>query len=393
MQHSPVRSRSAPWQPSPRAIEVGTLTLLVLAGGTGMIALAVEGASAAGYLGPVLVLAGAALSYRHPIAGLLVVVAAAGAVAISGEVPTAPWSMVCFAALLLTYRGLSAVLVGFLLGAANFVSAAITLGTINLNADPTASVFAFAAVMCAAIGSAVRANLRYRREVEARIRDAEAVRIASVDRGVARERLRIARDLHDSVGHQITVVNMRLGAAEVSLPGNPGRAIEEIAGARQAVQAVLRETQQILKILRLGGDSPPPEAIPDRDMLDNLVTGYRHAGMVIEDRIEDVDGALSPEARIAVYRIIQEALTNARRYGRGSASVTVGPEGADTVRIDVVNTVGAQTSPEGGGGNGLIGMRERAASVEGTVEARDEDGVFWLTARIPTAGGVAGAAP
>lgn len=146
------------------------------------------------------------------------------------------------------------------------------------------------------------------------MREAEQGRQAAVERGVAQERLRIARDLHDGVGHQIAVVNMHLGAAEVHL-SDPRALRGDLVAARAAVQAVLRETQQILAVLRVDNAGERPQATPSPAAVGDLVESYRQAGMVVNANIGSFGIALSGQSSVAVYRVVQEALTNAHKHG------------------------------------------------------------------------------
>ncbi|MFT4122348.1 MAG: histidine kinase [Microbacteriaceae bacterium] len=381
----PWRRRGASrWEVLPRALESGVLVILLLAVGTEIATAAFDGATVAQYLPVVLIVAGVAASYRVPYLGLGIVAAAPVLAALVGREPaTGIWSMACFAVFLFTLRGLSALLIGAIVAVVNFAAVAGEVGTIDVNVDASASIAAFATVVCAAIGSAVHGNHRYRQEAERRVTDAEAGRVAAVERGIAQERLRIARDLHDSIGHQIAVVNMRLGAAEVHLPPDADETRADLAAARDGVQAVLRETQQILAVLRLGDAEHGLEPTPGLTVIENLVASCREAGMVIEASLEDVTGELSAQASMAAYRIVQEALTNAQKHGEGTVSVTVGPDEHGGVLIEVVNLRRTRGAAAPGGGNGLVGMRERAESVGGTLSTRADERLFWVTAAIP----------
>ncbi|MFT4051200.1 MAG: histidine kinase [Microbacterium sp.] len=378
------RSGTRAWELVPRALESGVLVILLLAVGTEVVTAAVGGATVVHYLPAALIVTGVAVSRRLPYLGLgLVATAPLLATLVGREPATGIWSMACFAVLLFTLRGFSALLSGAVVAIANFAAVAWQLGTINVNTDASASIAAFAAIVCAAIGSAIRGNHRYRQEAERRVQDAEASRLAAVDRGIAQERLRIARDLHDSVGHQIAVVNMHLGAAEVHLPPGAEQTRGDLAAAREGVQAVLLETQQILTVLRVGDGEQGLEPTPGHTGIQDLVDSFRHAGMAIEATLEDVTGELSAQASVAAYRIVQEALTNAQKHGEGTVSVTIRQGEAGDVSIEVVNVRRAHGHAAPGGGNGVVGMRERAASVGGALSTRTDGKLFWLTATIP----------
>jgi signal transduction histidine kinase len=373
------------WEVLPRALEIGALVILLLAVGVEIATAVVAGSTFVQYLPVALVVAGVVTSYRIPYLGPgLVAAAPLLAVLVERATVTGIWSMACFAVFLFTLRGFSALLSGAVVAVANFAAVAWEVGTVDVNVDASASIAAFAAVVCAAIGSAVRGNHRYRLEAERRLQEAETSRVAAVERGVAQERLRIARDLHDSVGHQIAVVNMRLGAAEVHLPPGADEARADLDAARGGVQAVLRETQQILTVLRVGDAGQGLEPTPGYTAIQDLLDSFRQAGMPIEASLEDISEELSAQASVAAYRIVQEALTNAQKHGTGPISVAVRHDDEQGgVSIEVVNLRRTDRPSSAGGGSGLIGMRERAVSVGGTLTTRSDDRLFWVTATIP----------
>ena len=375
-------ARKPVWETTPLVLTAGVLVIVTVAVIVNIATAARAGSGVVGYVAILLAAGGVALSLKHPYPGL-VVIASAAPLAVAGSLTsTGVWSVACFAAFLLTLRGASALVTGAVIAASNLAAAGWEVGTIDVRVDSTASVAAFAAIVTAAIGSSIRGNLRYRREVEERMHDAEANRATAIDRGVAQERLRIARDLHDSVGHQVAVVNMHLGAAEVHLPPEAAAARDDLAAARRGVQAVLRETQQILRVLRVGDAAERSEH--GYRSVGELVETYRSAGMNVEDAIDDLPEDISPNARAAVYRIVQEGLTNAQKHGVGTVSVMLKHED-DRVRVELVNMRDTRAEPdEGTGGNGLVGMRERAESAGGTLEVRAGERLFWLTATIPT---------
>ncbi|WEO76577.1 histidine kinase [Cryobacterium sp. SO2] len=332
--------------------------------------------------------AGVGLIYRFPYPALALVAAAPLVAAILGWAPISNWSIACFAAFLLTLRGLSGFLTGAVIAAANLASVWIVSGTLNPAVNAEASVAGFAAAATAAAGSAVRESRRYWRELERRTADAIATRAAAVDRSVAEERLRIARDLHDSIGHEIAVVNMHLGAAEVHLPPEAQASRADLAAAQRSVQAVLRETQQILRILRVGSEADDLAPTPEHGRIPALIESYRQAGLTVEATLGDLSLPLPPQVSAAAYRITQEALTNAHKHGTGTVSVRLGTTDPGALIIEVVNMrrPGA-TGSALGGGHGLVGMQERAASIGGRVDVQSDESLFWMTATLPSNGG------
>jgi signal transduction histidine kinase len=307
--------------------------------------------------------------------------AAAPLVAFAGGWPTIfSWSIACFGALLTTLCGAPGLLTTLLIGAANLTAAGLEAGSLSPGVDPAPSIAAFAAVMCAAAGSAVRGHSRYWAELVGRTKDAEAGRSAAVSRGIAEERLRIARDLHDSVGHQIAVVNMHIGAAEVHLPATADAARADLSAARHGVQAVLLETQQILRVLRADGDEPGQD-LPEYARVRGLVDHFRQAGLTIEARIDDPPDVLPTDTGTAVYRIVQEMLTNAARYSDGAIALTVTATERN-VLIEATNLrrLGADQLGTGGG---IVGMRERASSVGGILDVTQDNRLFSIRAELP----------
>ncbi|NRG41061.1 sensor histidine kinase [Rathayibacter sp. VKM Ac-2835] len=352
--------------------------------------LATLGAPVPGYLGVASSGAGlAALVTAHPRTALALVAIGPIIDAAFGNNPTGLWSTGCFVALLLTLRGFSWIATSAVLAPANGVAAWLSAGTLDLSVDPSVSIAPFAVLVTAAIGSASHSNARYAAALEQRAVDAELGRQSAVDRSVAQERVRIARDLHDSVGHRIAVVSMHLGSAEVNLRGNPERTRSDLVRARAALRQVLDETQQILTVLRVeqtSRESLQPTA--DHRAVPRMIAEFREAGVAVEARIDGLDRDLPAVTSSAVYRIVQESLTNARRHGREGVFLSITEVSGPRLRIEVANLPGP--GPDGSlpsGGNGLVGMRERAESIGGTLESGEEGPLFWIRAELPVTGG------
>lgn len=323
---------------------------------------------------------GALTVLHRPTVGLVLTALAAPLALAAGAVTTGFWSSACFVAFVLTLRGTSGWVCGAMIAASNAFAAALEAGTIDVSVDASGSIAAFAAVVAATLGSAARANLDYRRAVEAYLRTVEAVRADAVDHGITQERLRIARDLHDSIGHHVAVANMRLGAAEMQLLEESGPVLEEIAGAREALASVLQETQATLHLLRRDGE--PLTVTPGHLAVPELVARFAAGGLPLSSRVEGLDAPVTPRSSAAIYRMVQEGLTNAQKYGTGQVTVTV-ERIDDEVRVQVANVRAPGAATDAVGGHGLIGLRERAESVGGRLEVRSDDTLFWITADIP----------
>ena len=235
-----------------------------------------------------------------------------------------------------------------------------------------------------------RARLRRERMAELEERALRAERDADRERrlAAAEERARIARDLHDSAGHAINVILVHAGLGRLRARANP----DEASAAFETIEEVARETvgeiDQLVRVLREDGGNGHGEVEPPPGLaaLDALLQRHRDAGLEVTAAIAGDRRPLPPGVDSAAYRILQEALTNAARYGAGSAEVEVA-FGPDALDVRVANPLAR--APAGapiGGGKGLIGMRERAAGLDGSLEAGARDGHFRVHARLPLAG-------
>ncbi|QSB24290.1 sensor histidine kinase [Curtobacterium sp. 24E2] len=259
---------------------------------------------------------------------------------------------------------------------------------------PTALGALISVVAAAAIGSGLRVQHQYRASLEQRAADAVATRELEAERRVAEERVRIARDLHDVIGHEIAVVSMQLGVAEVTLPAGADEARRALDAARDGVRNVLTETQHVLTVLRSasssGADLDDPTApAPGIAQLPGLVASYERIGLDVDARLDDV-GPVSVPIGVTVYRVLQESLTNAHRHGEGRTTVTLARAGDDLV-LEVCNprrrTPADEPVAGRTGGLGLVGMRERVAAVGGSVQAAADGVLFVVRVHLPTANG------
>lgn len=220
-------------------------------------------------------------------------------------------------------------------------------------------------------------TIRSRRELAAetreRLRQAEESRERDAARRVAEERLRIARELHDTVAHSMATIAVQAGSALHTLP--------EDDAARSALTAIRATSKDALTEMRgaLGMLREPPEHRLDR--LPKLLDAVRAAGLTVR---LDTDGAakLDDEVEHAAYRILQESLTNVLRHAGPAASARVRlAYEAETVTLSVSDD---GVGPSNKQGNGLAGMRERAEAVGGTLTTGPgPQGGFAITARLP----------
>lgn len=322
--------------------------------------------------------AGSVLAIRQPWPGLAIAALATVVAGLEGGQPIVEWSCAVFLLFAVVTRH-GRPFVGALISAppiaVGTALAAATGGPVEASIGAVISVAAGAA-----IGFGLRTQWQYRAVLEQRAEDAIATRELEADRRVAEERLRIARDLHDVIGHEVALVSMRLGVAEVSLPEEADEARAALADVRVNVRNVLTETQNILALLR-AGESAPTEPTPDFTTLPNLLRSFREAGVDIVERIDVDPGRVDANSGLTAYRVLQEALTNAHRYGRGP--VTVGCDIAESaLRVEVRNLrqLGAH---EREGGLGLVGMQERVTSAGGALSAGPDGAQFVVIASIP----------
>ncbi|WP_166404613.1 sensor histidine kinase [Labedella endophytica] len=253
--------------------------------------------------------------------------------------------------------------------------------------DPRVVQFAITIAFFAAAGDATRSRREYIAAMVERAERAERTREAEAQRRVSEERLRIARDLHDVVAHQISVISLNAGVASSSLTSRPERAEEALGTIRVAARTVLGEIGDLLAMLRADGDETNAAPQQGLDALDALVAEFAAAGLDVRVRIEgDVDG-LPATADVVAYRVIQEGLTNALKHGAEHRAHVLVAVSARAVEVVVANPVRVlapdRSDPDETGGYGLLGLRERVTAVRGTLEAGPSAGGFRLSASIP----------
>lgn len=233
-----------------------------------------------------------------------------------------------------------------------------------------------------------RTRLRREQVGELRERALRAEREAEHERllAIAEERARIARDLHDSAGHAISVISVRAGAARLRHHQDPDRSLLALEAVEELARQTVEEIDQMVGTLREGGSANGViEAPPGLASLDTLVAHHAAAGLEVTIDTVGAPRPLGGAADRASYRILQEALTNAARHGAGSAWIELA-FGDSAVELTVVNPVTADGAPRSGGSHGLIGMRERATLLGGSLNAERSKGAFRVHARIPYGG-------
>jgi signal transduction histidine kinase len=335
---------------------------------------------------PASLVAGLALYWRR-VAPLAVAAAVFGAVAgesllgVSLDRPDSPL-LVALAATyaVAAYRDLRIALAGMAIALAG-IWIGVAGQTTNNHSD-----FAFAAVVVSAgwlVGRGMRGRVRQTAELAERTRQLEEAREAERLAAVAEERRRIARDLHDVIAHSVSVMVVQAGAAEDIFARNPEGVLEPIRAVQETGRAALVEMRRLLGLLREDGElglAPQPRLAD----LDALAEQMRLAGLPVEVELEGNPRPLPIGVDLSVYRIAQEALTNALKHAGPARARLVLRYRESEVELEVVDD--GSSSANGDGGHGLIGMRERVAVFGGTLEAdRLPEGGFRVLARLPVA--------
>jgi signal transduction histidine kinase len=261
------------------------------------------------------------------------------------------------------------------------------------NGLPGVELLFGALVWAAAWFAGERTRMRRERMAELEERALRAEREAERERrlAVAEERTRIARELHDSAGHAVNVILVQAGAARLLHRRDPDAAARALATIEDVARETIMEIDRLVRVLRRDEEHPPAlaEVEPPAGLaaLETLIERHRAAGLDVAVEIHGPRRQLPSRVDRAAYRILQEAMTNAARHGEGTASVEIA-FGDDALDITVTNPPLPGSSRRAQGGHGLIGMRERAALLSGTLEAGAADGVFRVHACLPYDGPV-----
>jgi signal transduction histidine kinase len=213
-------------------------------------------------------------------------------------------------------------------------------------------------------------DLAYRAGQHERDKELEAAR------AVATERARIARDMHDVLAHAVSVMIVQAEAGPVVVHANPERAERAFDAIANAGREAMEQLRRALGMLK---DDPPPQ--PAVASIASLVAGVEETGLATSYVVTGVQRSLTPDGEIAAYRIVQEALTNTLKHA-AATKVSVALEWGECLSI-MVRDDGTGKGGLGGAGNGLIGIRERAAACGGTVSARAGEDGFTVRASLP----------
>jgi signal transduction histidine kinase len=233
------------------------------------------------------------------------------------------------------------------------------------------------------LGAYIRTRREYLRAVEERAAQLEREQEANARRAAAEEQARIAREVHDVVAHNLSVIIVQATAAEEVFASDP-------AEAQRAVRTIGSTARRALDELRyvLGASGQLPMLAPQPTLggLEALLEQVRATGLEVELEIVGEQRELPPALELSAYRIVQEALTNTLRHAAAEHATVTLRFDPEAVSVDVLDDGSATTSAGGGNGRGLIGMRERVTTFGGQLEAGpDNAGGFRVRARLPVA--------
>ncbi|WP_415949938.1 sensor histidine kinase [Streptomyces sp. KLOTTS4A1] len=268
------------------------------------------------------------------------------------------------------------------------------------------AVWGFA--LCALLGIAVRSRKDHLASLEERARRLETERDKEAQLAAAAERTRIAREMHDIIGHNLSVITGLADGGAYAAKKNPDRAVQALDAIGTTSRQALGELRRLLDVLREESPTADLAPAPALSDLDSLVEGVRAAGLPVRMGIEGIPAGLPPGLELTVYRVIQEALTNTLKHGGPSATAEVLVSyGGDAVAVTVTDTGRGDSRPgdsrpgesgpgesgrggtgdTDGTGRGLAGMRERTALYQGTLEAGPGPSGGWrVHLRIPLEG-------
>jgi signal transduction histidine kinase len=269
------------------------------------------------------------------------------------------------------------------------VKAVLVTASLITHPGITAFVVLMWAALAVTTGFAARSHHAYVAGAEERARRAEQAREDEANRRVAEERLRIARELHDAIGHHVALINVQAGALAYLLDDEDrSQARESVAHIQRASEEALEDLRLTVGLLRGPGIEPaePAEPVPGLDQLEELICAFAGAGLRVTREVTGQARPLPEAVELTAYRVIQESLTNTRKhadcdtavvrlgYAPGALSLAIEDEGRASAR-------GGRRMPEG---HGIVGMRERVAALGGRLSAGPRpEGGYRVAAELP----------
>jgi len=257
-------------------------------------------------------------------------------------------------------------------------------------------IFSGTALVAWVLGDSMRYRRAYLTALEDRAARLERERDQQAQIATAAERARIARELHDVVAHNVSVMVVQADGAAYALHTDPERVPQALAAISHTGRKALSEMRRLLGVLRSGDERADLAPLPGLDQLRELVEQARHAGMSVSLSLEGPPRPLPAGAELAAYRVVQESLTNTRKHGGlGAAAAVCLRYEPDGLLLQVTDDgLGAASAAADETGHGLTGMRERIEMYGGTIQAGPlPGGGYQVIARLPEAGPGTIAAP
>ncbi|MEP7024362.1 MAG: histidine kinase [Actinomycetota bacterium] len=316
-----------------------------------------------------------AIRRRNPLLAFLVGGGSSAAEILFGAGPTpALLAMVVLLYSLAAYRprresvaGLAVCLIGAVVALLSWMG----FGRYNTSAFLASLViFGGTAVITWVVGDSMHYRRAYYLALEDRAARLERERDAQAQIAVAAERARIARELHDVVAHNVSVMVVQADGAGYALDPEPERARQALTAISSTGRQALAEMRQLLGVLRSGDEQADLTPVPGIEQLRDLLDQTRAAGRTVSFTLEGAVRPLPEGVGLAAYRVVQEALTNVRKHGGLGASVSVLLRYTDDeLGLQITDDGLGPAGPGDGGGLGLTGMRERVGMYGGTVDA------------------------
>src|SRR6516165_9881924 len=232
------------------------------------------------------------------------------------------------------------------------------------------------------LGDNMRTRREYLRSLEDRAAQLEREQQANARRAAAEEQARIAREVHDVVAHNLSVIIVQSTAADSVFESQPEEAHRAVRTIEATARRALEELRRVLGVVRDGEQAVELAPQPGLAGIESLVENVRAAGLEVGVDVTGSPPELPPAFELSVYRIVQEALTNTLRHAHArQATVSLGFD-REQLTVEIVDD--GTSAPSNSAGRGLVGMRERAAVFGGTVDAGPvAGGGFRVTARLP----------
>jgi signal transduction histidine kinase len=267
-------------------------------------------------------------------------------------------------------------------------TAAVLLAVAATGADRSADMIVFFLLIAGGpylVGRIVNARIQLARELGDKATRLERDQEEKQKLAVAEERARIAREMHDVVAHNVSVMVVQASAARRMIDHDPNRAREALSSVEQTGREALAEMRRMLDVLRVEDERAALAPQPSIDELEALIELAREAGLQVELEVEGERRRVSSGVDLSAFRIVQEALSNTIKHA-GAANARVRLRfGDDEMEVDVVDDGhGVRPRDENGNGHGLVGMRERVAMLGGRLEAGYRaNGGFEVRATLP----------